>query len=1316
MSSQLLMVVTVLLIPQVQYSQTSHLNYVKPSENATCPTSDIDPCLTFEEYRQDADEYFVSGTEFVFIPGDYLFHGRLKLVNVSNMYFHAQGGEKQKVRIFVSFSSNLTFTTSNNITLSHMTFIIGGTHTAYSNISYYILIFQWTFDVQLFNLTFFGDGNTYGQTAIMFYFSSGCVGDIQTVELTSNIGAALIILNSTVILSGDNSFVNNTALGLGGAFFMAGSNVSISGRNYFVGNSALQGGGAVSITETIFELTGTALFRHNSAALAGGALIISNSDRVNVTGGNLSFIENSAKGLSLSTGHGAAIYVDSSYMHMTGQIMVQGNTANHGGIRAELSTVTIMGNVVFIGNYAHFSGGAVSSLTSQLYFSGFTLERNNALVAGGAINVANSSVIIADSVFVENSARGIGGVIQLTMSSFEFRGTNHIKGNVGANTGISAYWSKLYFNGNNYLTNNAAKTGFGSAIFISLTQVSILGTLKFISNHGRNQGGALVVGPYCTLDFDQYANVSFESNTAEHGGAIYTVHSTWNIRGNLTFYNNSAFIGGAMFLSRNTKLILNKYTKINFAENHADTNGGAIFLEDSGEKSQCRVLGLPVSTSILRIDVCYEPNSTNPQICKYLIDCFIELNADIPFDVSTSNISISFHSNFAGKTGTAIFGGFLDNCRLYLGGGFQDSCGNKIGRVYNENPLEIVLKLLSIDNMTSAISSEPLQVCFCNKSLPDCEMNIETFPAVRGKQFALSAVTVGQGNFTVPSSIKADFNNVSTGVELSIHQRIQDTGNTCTDIFYRIFTAENFVTLVLFPDGPCRDTGISRREVKILFLPCPDGFVQVGSECVCDKRLSAFNVTCDVDRESILRIRNSFWVMALYDNFSYHGLILYQAGCPFDYCVETATEVMLNNSDVQCNHNHSGMICGACQDELSLALGSLHCLPCSNAYLSLVLLFSLAGIMLVALLLLLRLTVAFGTINGLIFYANVVQMNRAIFFPPGVTNVLTIFIAWLNLDLGIETCFYNGMDMYAFTWLQFAFPFYVWFLIGFIIFLSRYSTTITRALGSNPVSVLATLLLVSYSKILRIIVSVLSRTSLQYPDGSYQGVWLYDGNIPYFQRADHITLAVFAIFALIFLFLPYTILLLCGHWLQAYSRGWVLSCFNKIMPFLDTYYAPFKKSSRYWTGFLLLVRCILFLTFIFNALGNSSINLLTITSVTVTLAAFAWLQNRLYLKLHNDILEASFILNLCVLSAATYHVKETGEHQEKLANTSAGIAFLTFIGIIAYHIFVVSHKSGMSLWKRFFHSNRERHDSVFTEDTLSTVPTTTIELRDPLLN
>ena len=386
-----------------------------------------------------------------------------------------------------------------------------------------------------------------------------------------------------------------------------------------------------------------------------------------------------------------------------------------------------------------------------------------------------------------------------------------------------------------------------------------------------------------------------------------------------------------------------------------------------------------------------------------------------------------------------------------------------------------------------------------------------------------------------------------------------------------------------------------------------------------------------------------------------------------------------------------------------------------------------------AVILMLKLSVAIGTINGLIFYANVIQANRFIFFPLGETNILTVFIAWLNLDLGIETCFYDGMTAFAFTWLQFLFPLYVWFLIGLIIVVSHYSDKITRLLGNNPVAALSTLFLLSYSKLLCAAINVLSFTSLEYPDSSHRLVWLYDGNVPYFQRADHIVLGTFAIMVLLLLFLPYTLLLLCGQWLQAYSHWWILSWLNKIKPFMDAYYAPYKKETRYWTGLILLVRCVLFLIFALSALDNGNVNVLPITLVTAGLVVLMWTHRGVYENVYNDILEVFFILNLCIFAAATYHVKKTGGSQTRLAYTSVGIAFATFICIVFYHIYLSLHKT--SAWKKLPKPNAQNcyilrrfvqdKESSANEDGQSDskqenlsvlVPTSTIvELREPLL-
>ena len=606
-------------------------------------------------------------------------------------------------------------------------------------------------------------------------------------------------------------------------------------------------------------------------------------------------------------------------------------------------------------------------------------------------------------------------------------------------------------------------------------------------------------------------------------------------------------------------------------------------------------------------------------------------------------------------------------------GNRQDGDGH-----YDLRPLR---KLQSISNVVSVddsiipeISSDPLEVCFCEENAIKCEdQEVRT---VTGKEFTLQAITRGQSNGSVPTDVRIILNN---GVKISETQHIQNTTNECSPIKFRLFSTKSNTTVVIFPeDSPCRDTGISYREIKVTFGDCPDGFASEGAECVCDKRLSKYNTECNVDNESITRNSSTFWMGVDYYNdtiLSFKGLILHH-GCPFDYCVDKRVSITLDNLDAQCNHNHVGTLCGSCKKNYSIALGTMHCLPCSNAYLALILPFSLAGMALVAILLLLELSVANGTINGLIFYANIVQANRSIFFPPGKTNPLTIFIAWLNLDLGIETCFYDGMNAYAFAWLQFVFPFYVWFLIGLIIVVTHYSQRATRIFGTNPVATLATLLLLSYSKLLCTIIMALSMTYLEYPDKN-ERVWLYDGSVPYFKRADHITLGVFATLVLLFLFVPYTLLMLCGHWLQVWSHWKVFSWINKLKPIMDAYHAPYKKETRYWTGLLLVVRCILSIVFGLNAFGNhaTNINLLAITTFTACLPALASLHKGIYKTTYNNILEAFFIVNLCIFSAATYHVKEIDGNQAGVAYTFVGVAFSTFFMIVLLSVYAALRKT-----------------------------------------
>ena len=212
-----------------------------------------------------------------------------------------------------------------------------------------------------------------------------------------------------------------------------------------------------------------------------------------------------------------------------------------------------------------------------------------------------------------------------------------------------------------------------------------------------------------------------------------------------------------------------------------------------------------------------------------------------------------------------------------------------------------------------------------------------------------------------------------------------------------------------------------------------------------------------------------------------------------------------------------------------------------------------------------------------------------------------------------------------------------------IIVSARHSQKVAKNLGQNPVAVLATVLLISYGKMLKAIIVPLSWVKLEKITQDLDNpihseyVWLYNGDIRYFSF-QHMVLVVFASFVLLFLFLPYSFLLLCGHWLQAKSHRRIFSWINKLKPFMDAYHAPLRKSERHWIGLLLLTRSGLILTVAFATagIGNQNLNLVIVSSVTVGLSLF---KGRVYEKWYNDFLESSFLLNLYILSIATLYVR-----------------------------------------------------------------------------
>ena len=235
-------------------------------------------------------------------------------------------------------------------------------------------------------------------------------------------------------------------------------------------------------------------------------------------------------------------------------------------------------------------------------------------------------------------------------------------------------------------------------------------------------------------------------------------------------------------------------------------------------------------------------------------------------------------------------------------------------------------------------------------------------------------------------------------------------------------------------------------------------------------------------------------------------------------------------------------------------------------------------------------------------------------------------------------------------------------------------------------------------------------------------VWLKDANVLLLEP-KHLFLVIVTSFVLVFLFLPYTLLLLLGHKLYRFTGkkhwGWLS---NRLKPLLDYYYAPYKNRTRYWTGFLLLVRCALYIVFTFTSKSTS----LSMIALTFTAIGLVTCYLRVYSSTPVNMVEACIYMNLIVLSVTAL----TGHQAAGLVYFLVALVFLIMILLSAqqfYLLYIAKTAPWQKLKNKWLEFRKNSSKSLISEDTLKpdsslddhkpvTVTKTVIELHEPLLD
>ena len=748
-----------------------------------------------------------------------------------------------------------------------------------------------------------------------------------------------------------------------------------------------------------------------------------------------------------------------------------------------------------------------------------------------------------------------------------------------------------------------------------------------------------------------------------YGTIIEAIRSDITLEGHIVFNNNTGINGGAILLIGDSLIHLGQGLQANFTNNTALSSGGAIYdLSNRFDETYCT----------------FQVNTTQ-------------------YD----DIAVLFENNKATVTGNSVFSPKLYNCYM-----------NNYTWVSSTKATEIYNKIFTfISNNLIQLSTTPVKLTICNTNNSSILNKYDAYPG-ETVTFSIAAINA-VGNYSYSIVSVAVVRNINTGFTSDINWYLSERQSTqvikefvdCTLINITIHTNDNS-TLDIPKYGALLFTVPNIANITVVDITlksCPPGFElnSLTGSCICSHLLlsldfDGYTPNCSINTKTFNRpfdswvgVRNEKPFIFLFSENCHHG---YCNGDPtfsvfrFDNnsFLLTTKDFSVNSS--LCHKNRDGILCSKCSTvfgvKYSVVFGSTECRHCSNWSLWTLVFYAAAGPLLIYLLYALRLTLTTGTLNGILFYAQVAnaglldilsintrQCNWVIRYSMKVALFL---ISIMNLNLGFPLCFYNGMNELWKAGLSLLFPLYLLTIVVVLIIFSRFFLSLSNKISHSSVQVLVTVVHLSFSKLLLALFDVFTRVQLYNSTMNKPiNVWYNDGSVTYGEGKHFVLMIVTSVIVGIFL-IPYMLIILTGRLLMKSNK-----IREYLRPIYEAIHAPYKHNKQYWFTARQLLLIVVSITYAINRGRSTSILLFGFFIILPVYVLFVTVQA--YLKPFKNkfinILDLSVMINYGTILCTNWYFIERTKYFCTLGIVDATfvhVLIFTFIVVVFYHIMLVT--------------------------------------------